>query len=780
RGPVVAARRLAVRRTAAEVVGTARARDRGARSLFQVSNAVPGMGLVADAGAIRAVAGRADVVSVSALVPKRVDNAGAVQLTRVLDTWRASGSTGRGVSIGIVDTGLDYTHADFGGRGTVAASEAALAAPASPAWRSRLPAAARAKVMAGYDLVGDDYNADPAAADYDPVPAPDPDPMDCGQHGTHVAGIAAGYGVTGSGRTFAGSYRRLSGRSLLGMEVGPGVAPLARIYPMKIFGCGPGASEMVIPALDRALDPDGDGDFTDHLDVVNLSLGGGYGAADDPDSLVVDELSRHGVLTVVAGGNDGDLLDVGGSPAAATSSISVASTVDGYDLLDGVRVEAPAPLAGLAGGDMSQAYDWSGSDRSGTPVRGRVVTLPGGNADGCDPLGPVAASRAAGRVVWLEWASDAASRRCGSAARAANLGSAGAIGVLLARSAGTAAGSDGGILGDDAVPMVRLSLAQSQRLRGSARAGRLRVAFDGALRGAVLTRDRSAADTLSESSSRGSHGATGTVKPDVAAPGDTVASAAAGTGTGRRTLSGTSMATPHVAGIAALVRSRHPGWGVTAVKAAVMNNAVHDVWTRPGRRGRIYGPQRVGAGRVDAARSVAASVLAYSPNPDQRVSVSFGPVPVDIRRARVRRVRNVTVENTGSRPVRVAVRYQGVVRQPGVVFRAARRSLRVPARSTRNVKVVMTVVPRALRHRIDPTMAAEQEGIARQFLASASGRLLLTPGGRGTLRVPVDGTATPTAATSTRAVPSSADDGPLVVCGAGVGQGRGRPRYRSL
>ena len=83
------------------------------------------------------------------------------------------------------------------------------------------------------------------------------------------------------------------------MKIGPGTAPKAQIYALKVFGCD-GSTNVTSQALDWSLDPDGDGDFSDHLDVVNLSLGCDYGAPDDPDSLFVKKLvqgRRHaGVL----------------------------------------------------------------------------------------------------------------------------------------------------------------------------------------------------------------------------------------------------------------------------------------------------------------------------------------------------------------------------------------------------------------------------------------------------------------------------------------------------
>ena len=70
-------------------------------------------------------------------------------------------------------------------------------------------------------------------------------------------------------------------------------------------------------ALDWALDPNGDDDYSDHLDIVNLSLGSDYSAEDDPENTMIDKLASYGVLSVVAAGNAGDITLVGGSPGNA-------------------------------------------------------------------------------------------------------------------------------------------------------------------------------------------------------------------------------------------------------------------------------------------------------------------------------------------------------------------------------------------------------------------------------------------------------------------------------
>ncbi|RSL59542.1 hypothetical protein CEP54_007251 [Fusarium duplospermum] len=124
------------------------------------------------------------------------------------------------------------------------------------------------RVEAGYDLVGDDYVA---GGEY----KPDDDPMDCLGHGTHVAGIAA------------------SGDSYL-----PGVAPKARLRAYKVFGCGDGTYEdTIVAAFLKA--------YEDGADVINASLGSNRGFPDSPTALIASTISAAGVLVVFAAGNSG-------------------------------------------------------------------------------------------------------------------------------------------------------------------------------------------------------------------------------------------------------------------------------------------------------------------------------------------------------------------------------------------------------------------------------------------------------------------------------------------
>lgn len=775
-------RRSSIEGSARSVLASARAADRKAAALFTVTNALPGTGMMLDAAGLAKVAADPRVVKVSRLPTHVTNNANVASLVRAVNAWKYQGNTGRGVRVGIIDTGIDYTHADFGGPGTVAAYQAALAKDTAYNWRSRLGPKGQAKIAGGYDFAGDDYQADPTSPGYQPVPSPDPDPLDCNEHGTHVAGSVGGYGVGANGKTYSGGYSTLSKAKLLQMDVGPGMAPRAELYGLRIFGCT-GSTNLVIPALDFALDPNGDGKFDDHLDLINMSLGSSFAPVDNPENDVVDSLAKHGVLSVVSMGNSGDLTDAGGEPGSAVSSLAVASSVDALQQRDGLKVNAPAGVKGIAAGQMSVAYDWPGNGPTGQPVTGAVVTvgsvadIPATNADGCDPFTPAQVTAVTGKVAWLEWDDDDATRRCGSVGRAANAFAAGAVGAIFT------SGLDvfgAGITGSADIPVFQIPQAQTTRLRPAATSGALNVTFDGALQATIKDVTNSITDTVSDFSSRGPHGSFGVVKPDVTAVGDTVSSASVGTGNKVLTISGTSMAAPVTAGTAALVKAAHPGWGPLRLKAAIMNTATHDLYTGAGRTGLKYAPARVGAGRIDAASATSTDVLAYV-STGTGVSASFGVVAAPIDGGTITRTKNVTVTNLKAKKRVFKARYQGINPLAGVSYKVSPKSFTLKPKGTRKIKVTMTVVPTALRHKMDPTMDAEQANVyygedeARQFVADSSGRLLVNPVGKPAIRVPVYGAAKPSSTTTTAL---SGND--LVLSGTGFDTGNRSTDYTSL
>ena len=201
---------------------------------------------------------------VQALLRESVPQIRADQVWQLMD-GQGRNITGQGVSIAIIDTGVDYAQPELGGCfGT------------------------GCKVADGYDFVNNDS-----------------DPMDDHGHGTHVAATAAG-------------------KSHNANELN-GVAPDATIYAYKVLDAGGwGTWEHVIAGMERTVDPNHDGDTSDHVDVINLSLGGS-GNPDDAASQAADRAVDAGVVVVIAAGNSGPASNTIGSPGTSRKAITVAA-----------------------------------------------------------------------------------------------------------------------------------------------------------------------------------------------------------------------------------------------------------------------------------------------------------------------------------------------------------------------------------------------------------------------------------------------------------------------
>lgn len=691
----------------------------GSRVLYRMHAAAAGVAVVTDVGNYDALRGLRGVRAVYPIAPKTASNSYAVPLQGAPQAWTAYGDLGAGSTVAIIDTGVDYTHADFGGEGTVAAFKAAQADQGRD--DADFPGT---KVIGGYDFAGDDYNADPTSASYNPVPSPDAYPLDCNGHGSHVAGTVAGYGENADGSTYTGAYDENT--PFDSMKIGPGMAPKAKLYAFRVFGCD-GSTDLVGDAIDRALDPNDDGDISDHVDVANLSLGSDFGSPQDGDSVAVEGATRAGVEMVVASGNANDLYDVGGSPGDTPSALTVAASTDSYAQLDALNLTAPTTDS--YGAERSIAYDWADDpDLSGTVAQ---VTDPS-NLDGCSTLNPTDAAAVNGKIAFVEWTDDDGNRRCGSAGRAAKLAAAGAIGFIYADDSET---FSAGITGSAAIPGVLVTKSGGDAIRsaleshtpvtvgGTTASGFRQVIPNGA-------RD----DMVTGFSSRGI-GDAGNVKPDIAAVGESVYSVGSGTGSDGANDSGTSMATPMVAGAAALVRSAHPDWNPEQVKADLMNTAGQDLYTGTGHTGDKYGPQRVGSGRLEVKAALDNGVLAYNADDHGSVSASFGPVETS---QPVTLTKTVKVQNTTTSTVTYDVSYDARTTAPGADVTVSPSSVTLDPRSSTTVTVTLTVDPSQLTKTHDPTVDLTQGGLPRVYQSDVSGNLLLTPTGSAPqLRVPV-------------------------------------------
>jgi len=509
---------------------------RGGHVLKRFRHALNGIKIEIDRDQVAALAALPGVVEVLPVIKHRLNNAVSVPFIGAPVVWQGRpGFRGEGVKIAVIDTGIDYTHANFGGPGTVAAFQAAAAASTQPADPALFGPNAP-KVKGGTDLVGDDYDASAAAGSPALIPHPDPNPLDCNGHGSHVAGTAAGFGVDAHGATYAGPYDSAAFQQ--GFTIGPGVAPKADIYSVRVFGCN-GSTDVVTDAIDWAVEHD--------MDVINMSLGSDFGTGKTSDALASQNAARAGIIVVASAGNAGPAPYITGSPASGNGVISVAA-VDS-------TATFPAAVMALAGGKSITAIDANGAPLPGSALSVFVLrTSTGGVSLGCDEKEYVDANIAGKLVVTLRGT-------CARVDRATFGQRHGAAAVAMINNGPGFPPFEGNIPGVT-IPFLGVLTADTATLTASATA---------ALASGTLANPGFRA--TAGFSSGGARFGDSSLKPNVAAPGVSILSTFSGSGNQGERLSGTSMASPHVAGVAALVRQANPSWSQRAQSAAVVQTA---------------------------------------------------------------------------------------------------------------------------------------------------------------------------------------------------------------
>ncbi|MBI5964614.1 MAG: S8 family serine peptidase [Chloroflexi bacterium] len=701
--------------------------------LFRTQKVYNGIWLRVDSSVLKTLATMPGVKAIHPIVSKQLEHTTSVPLIGAPQVWGGlSNFRGENITIGIIDTGVDYIHTNFGGPGTpgYAGQDFTSASEVGDLF------SASTKVVGGWDFVGDAYNANDAV----PVLAPDPDPMDCNGHGSHVAGSAAGFGVNADGTTYveagADTYATLGSLSssayISKFRVGPGVAPKASLYALRVFGCA-GSTDVTEQAIEWAMDPNGDSDLSDHLDVINMSLGSSFGSEYDTSAAASNNAAEAGVIVVTSAGNSGDVYYITGAPGVARYAINVANSVDSGAVVSAMEATAPAALVG-----NHPAVEAAFGPDPGTPgVTGDVLTTT--PANGCTAISTVLT----GKIALIDRGA------CTFKTKVRNAQNAGAIGVIIANNVvgfPFGMGDDPAIVDPITIPSMMTTLSVGNAIKAQLTVpATVTIRLTSEFKDQFQMTDTSVEDTLVASSSRGPARVQTLLKPDLAAPGDSIFSTATGTGDKGVSFGGTSMASPHVAGVMALLRQNHPTWSVAELKALVMNTAANDIWTSTAHTAK-FTPTRVGAGRVSAANATQSSVVAYNAIDPGQVSVAFGEVEVlgtqSITKSITIKNKSATTEATYT--VAFDSRYQA---NPGLTFTildaynvGLDHPITIPPLGTVEIRVKVDIDAALLTRGRDGTIATG----SRQRFSESGGYVTFTPvSATAALRVPVHIAARP-------------------------------------
>ncbi len=528
---------------------------------------------VRDLAAISKVPG---VIAVSKVVLFQRDNGASNAHTGAAAAWASYGATGAGVKIAVIDTGIDYGHSDFGGSGS---ADAYAANDPTTTLDVAFPTS---KVIAGYDFVGNSYDAGGTGAAL--VPVPDTDPLDCNGHGTHVAGTSAGLGVNGDGTTYTGAYTAAAVNAA-GLRIHPGSAPQALLMAYKVFGCeGSVDSSVIVAAIDRAV--------AEGADVINMSLGSAYGSPNGIEQTAVANAVAAGVTVVTSAGNNAYQPYLTGAPGSSSAALSVAAA-------NGI---ATFPGATMTDGTNSfTMINANGATIPAGPLQIKVV----GDGNGGVSLGCALEDYVdvAGKIAVVKRGV------CARVDRAVLGQAAGAAAVIMINNATSYPPFE------DVIPGVTIPFLGLKSSFGAAL-----VALDGTsmtLTGGTI--NNPAYRYPADFTSSGPRNQDAAVKPDLSAPGVSIYSAAVGSGNDYAVYSGTSMASPHVAGIAALVRGAHPDWSAQNVKNALVSSAS----LSGSAINYLYPGRIIGNGMVDAMAALNAQV-AFQATRAGDAGLSFG------------------------------------------------------------------------------------------------------------------------------------------------------------
>jgi minor extracellular serine protease Vpr len=530
---------------------------------------------------------------------------------------------GAGIKVAVIDTGIDVRHPCFADAGYPAQKQLG-----------------DTKFTNNKVVVAKVFNNKAGSRSYTAEAIQD--------HGTHVAGtVACNFDTpaTVDGAPIPGNISGVAPKALLGNY---------NIFPDQVEDA---RSEDILNALDAA--------YADGFDVANMSLGGNAHGIQDLVTIAVDNLDQANMIVAVASGNSGPDLRTVESPGSAARALTAGASSVGQQMFFVVTV----------GGSTYQTLK---GDFGSVPAGGLTANLAvlhgpasefGGLSAACDAL---PAGSLAGKIALLSRGV------CDFTVKLQNVQDAGGVAALVVDRA------DGGpiVMGQNDNPVQPTIPGYMAAL--SARAALM--ASDGQSTTfpdiPTYVYEASGDDLIADFTSAGPTDVDFRVKPDLVAPGVNVLSSvpanACATPPCFAFFNGTSMATPHLAGTAAVVRAQHPDWSAAEIRSAIVNtakrNVVHDLDGVA-----IADVNVVGAGRLDVQNAVEATI-ALDP-----VSVSFNAVPSGSGQSRTV---NVTVRNIGTAAKSLA--FAVADSDSGVAYSVSPASASLGAGESTVVAVTMT------------------------------------------------------------------------------------------
>lgn len=401
-------------------------------------------------------------------------------------------------------------------------------------------------------------------------------------HGTHVAGtVACDFGTTAT---------------VDGVDIPhkiSGVAPAALLGSYNVF---PGTienarSEDILNALDAA--------YADGMDVANMSLGGDAQGAQDLLTHAVDNLDKGGMVVAVSAGNEGPGFSTVGSPGSATRALTAGASSVPHQVVSKIRTSVGSAIA--VAGDFGAV----------TPGDlGTIDVIEGAGPDGVPELADV--SQACEAIPAGTGAAVISRGTCDFTVKMRNVLTAGySSAIVINRVEGVLAMGTNGEPDQPVIPSVMISLTDAPVVLEA-------VGQEATLNDPAYFYPYGVPNLMADFSSEGPTDVDYRIKPDLVAPGVNVLSSV--TGGGFAFFNGTSMASPHLAGAAAVVLSQHPDWQPWQVRSAITNTANQDTLT-PFYDNAQDDPNLIGAGLLDVQAAVNAKALL------SQVSVSFGKVP---------------------------------------------------------------------------------------------------------------------------------------------------------